>query len=283
MASQDSGARADVLDFYRELPFNYRRGAADHAAAIRRANSLNAYPPLTAVLKPGTRLLDVGCGAGWLVNSAAYHHKCRAAGIDFNPVAVERAREVARSLGVEATFEVADLFAYRSGERFAVVTSIGVLHHTDDCLRAVRHLATELVAPGGFLFLGLYHRFGRKPFMAHFSALKSAGADQDALYAEFCKLEAGAGTWEEDETYLQSWFRDQVLHPHETAHTLAELLPLADAIGLELTATSVNRFARLPTRSELLDAERELENAGRAALQKGRYFPGFFVVMLRKR
>ena len=69
-----SGARADVLAFYKDLPFNYRAVAAADAAAIRSADALQAYLPLVGVLAARPRLIDVGCGAGWLENSAAYHH-----------------------------------------------------------------------------------------------------------------------------------------------------------------------------------------------------------------
>jgi SAM-dependent methyltransferase len=282
MRNGGTAARADVLEFYRDLPFNYRTSAAEHADAIRQQDSLKAYPPLVAALARRPRLIDVGCGAGWLVNTAAYHHGCAATGVDFNPVAVERAREVARHLEISPHFEAGDLFALRPAERYQLVTSIGVLHHTDDCLGGIRHLADAVLAPAGRIFIGLYHEHGRRPFLHHFSAMRAAGANEQALFDEFARLACGSGTWERDETYLRSWFRDQVLHPHETCHTLAELLPLFDRLGLELESTSVNRFAPLPKRDALLAAEQELHAAGQRALKEGRYFPGFFVVMARR-
>ena len=45
-----------------------------------------------------------------------------------------------------------------------------------------------------------------------------------------------------DEVMLRSWFRDQVLHPHETQHTVEEVLPWIKAAGLEPRTTSVNEF-----------------------------------------
>lgn len=279
MTDLSAPARADVLAFYKDLPFNYRAAAADHAAAVRRADSLRAYPPLVDVLKARPRLLDVGCGAGWLVNSAAYHHRCAATGIDFNPVAVERATAVAHELRIDACFAVADLFTYASDKPFDVVTSVGVLHHTNDCLGGLRHIAS-LVAPRGYLFVGLYHAHGRRPFLDHFATL--AGNGEEAQFAEFARLAKSSGTWGEDETYLRSWFRDQVLHPHETQHTLAELFPVFDQLGFTVRATSVNRFASLPARADLIAAETALGEAGRKALAEARYFPGFFVVLAQR-
>ncbi|MBI4567696.1 MAG: class I SAM-dependent methyltransferase [Planctomycetes bacterium] len=276
-------ARCDVLEFYRELPFNYRTAAEDHARAVRNSNPLKAYPPLLGVLNPGCRLLDVGCGAGWLVNASAYHHKSKATGIDFNPVAIARAKEVATRLAVEAIFEVADLFTYQPEAAFDVVTSVGVLHHTDDCVAGIRHVARTMVRQGGYLFIGLYHAHGRKPFIDHFAALKDAGASEDLLFGEFRRLAAGVGPWNDDEVHARSWFRDQVLHPHETTHTLAEILPVLDDLDFSLESTSLNRFGPAPSRGEIDALEREFERHGQRALSEGRYLPGFFVFLARRR
>ena len=113
-----SSVRSDVLNFYRELPFNFHSDAKLLAAELRRSDPLQAFPPLIDRLELRPRLLDVGSGTGWLVNAAAFHHQCAARGIDFNPVAVERARSVARLLPVDVEFEV-DLFACQAAERFA--------------------------------------------------------------------------------------------------------------------------------------------------------------------
>ncbi|MDX8034139.1 class I SAM-dependent methyltransferase [Lentzea sp. BCCO 10_0856] len=274
-----SGARTDVLAFYRELPFNHRRDARTQAGLISGADPARGYPPLVTALRPGLRLLDVGCGTGWLPIAAALHHRCLANGVDFNPVAVDRAREVADLLGVPVSFEVADLFTYRPGPRFDLVTSLGVLHHTDDCVGGLVHIGQSMVAGGGRMIIGLYHEHAREPFLAHFDRMRRRGASEDALYAEFRRLRhGGAAPADDDDTFLRSWFRDQVLHPHETRHTLAEMLPVLADIGFTLESTSVNGFGPLPDDpGELRYRERALAHDARRALAAGRYDPGFFL------
>jgi hypothetical protein len=163
------------------------------------------------------------------------------------------------------------------------VTCIGVLRHTDDCLGGLAHIADSLVDVDGRMFIGLYHAFGRRPFLAHFDKMKNQRASTKELYGEFKRLRTGGGASPQDETLMRSWFRDQVLHPHETQHTFTEIMPVMDRLGFEIESTSTNQFEAMPARSELMAQEEELENIGRSALAKGRYFPGFFLFMARRR
>ncbi|MBU0552639.1 class I SAM-dependent methyltransferase [Myxococcota bacterium] len=272
-----SYANPEVLAFYKALPFNYHRDPQEAAAAIRRRDPLQAYPPLRALLGPGVRLLDVGCGAGWLVHAAALFHGCDSLGVDFNPTALRRAEAVGLALESPARFERGDLFAWSPGAPREVVTSIGVLHHTDHCLAALEHIAARFVAPGGHLFIGLYHAYGRRPFLEHFRQLRATSADEEALLARYRQLHPL-----KDETHLRSWFRDQVLHPHETQHTLAEVLPVLDRLGYTLKRTSINGFAPFEDRAALLDLEPSLEARGVEALAANRYYPGFFLFLAQR-
>jgi hypothetical protein len=127
--------------------------------------------------------------------------------------------------------------------------------------------------------LGLYHHYGRKPFLDHFTKLRDGGAPEDVLFAEFRRLNPNIT----DETHLLSWFRDQVLHPHETQHTYEEIEEFLRSEGFTVEATSINDFKRLPPRSDVINMERAMEPISKRALHaKGRYFPGFFVVWARR-
>ena len=87
-----------VLDFYAKLPFNIYGDLKSAEDQIKRSDPLTIYPELGKIFKKfdKIKIIDYGCGGGWLVNSISYHHrnKAQVTGVDFNPVVIEYANEL---------------------------------------------------------------------------------------------------------------------------------------------------------------------------------------------
>lgn len=149
----NAGARNDVLDFYKKLPFNDNKDSKTAAELIKQYNNLEYLYPSPDDFYYANNCLEIGCGAGWMSNSIAYYYGTDVTAIDFNPVAIWKAKGTAKELNVNVKFECADLFQFEC-EPKDIVFSIGVLHHTSDCLGAVRH-CIELTRSGGRIFIGL--------------------------------------------------------------------------------------------------------------------------------
>jgi cyclopropane fatty-acyl-phospholipid synthase-like methyltransferase len=200
--------------------------------------------------------------------------------VDFAERALARAAEVARRLGLErrTQFVRSDLFDFTADEPFDLVVSVGMLHHTGDTPGGVRHSAS-MVANGGRLYLGLYHQPGRRVFLDALQSLAAREGDEAAfqLYRELDRVHQG------DPTLLRSWFRDQVLHPYETQHTLRETVGWFEQAGLSLESTSINRFEPIGDLEALFALELTYAERSRRALEvERRYFPGFFTAMGRR-
>lgn len=272
--------RKIVREFYRDMPFNYYE-TAETAVANLRNNPIAAYPDLDALLEEDEieTVLEIGCGAGWASNAMALHYGKRVTAVDFTQKALQRAAEVAQRIGTadKLSFVHNDLFAFDTDARFDLVLSIGVLHHTDDCRAAFDHIV-KFIKPGGVLFLGLYHLYGRRPFLDLLQGICAAEGEEAAL-ARFRTMTPDI----EDETHLRSWFRDQVVHPHETQHTLEQVMGWLDEAGLELASTNINGYNDPSDRAGLIAREKEFEALSiRYNVEQNRYFPGFFTVLAEK-
>ncbi len=99
----------------------------------------------------GKTILDAGCGPGHHARLAARTAK-RVVAMDLNAAAIAR-EKLADLRNVEVLD--GDIATWDSGERFDVVYSVGVVHHTADPDRTVAHLR-ELLKPGGRLILWVY-------------------------------------------------------------------------------------------------------------------------------
>jgi cyclopropane-fatty-acyl-phospholipid synthase len=104
-------------------------------------------------LKPGQRVLDVGCGWGSWVLHAAREYGVHVTGITLSEPQAQIARKRAAAAGVGDLVDIR-VQDYRelTGERFDAVASIGMVEHVgevqiDDYARRLR----SLIAPGGRL------------------------------------------------------------------------------------------------------------------------------------
>ena len=54
-----------------------------------------------------------------------------------------------------------------------------------------------------------------------------------------------------DEKKLYSWFRDQVLHPHETQHTFEEISQVLIEEKYNIQSCSLNKFKKIENLEEI--------------------------------
>jgi len=100
------------------------------------------------------RALDLGCGTGTHSIYLA-QHGFTVVGVDFSPIAIERARDKARQAGIAVDFRIGDVTRLEFlREPFEVVLDIGCFHGLDTAGRA--HYAgnlARLTQPGSVFLL----------------------------------------------------------------------------------------------------------------------------------
>jgi SAM-dependent methyltransferase len=214
-----------VKQFYEQTPFpNYDdvdnlRALLEKARAGLFARLLNEQIPYSA------RVVEIGCRTGQLTNFLSIAHRT-VVGTDLclNSLRLAQGFKVAQGLE-RATFAQMNLFrpALKDGF-FDYVIANGVLHHTSDCRQAFRRIA-RLARPGGYVVVGLYSAFSRRVHYARRALHRWTGLSPRWLDPHFRAMSAAGKT--------AAWFQDQYCHPHETCHTLDEVLEWMAEDGLQ--------------------------------------------------
>lgn len=131
-----------------------------------------------AGLRPGARVIDVGCGAGSDAICLA-HHGYRVLAIDISSQALEIASYRARQAGLSIAFRLADVVRLPVPSGSAeLVSDRGCFHHLEPAQRALYSRETyRVLRPGGALFLrgsrlrsGVFYPVDESSIDRHFNA-----------------------------------------------------------------------------------------------------------------
>ena len=267
-----------VYDFYQECQFNEADNENEDSTKIG-IHDLVAYQlpkistnHLDSLSKP--KIVEIGCGIGWLsIALAKRYPKAEVVGVDYSDRALIKARRTADNSNVSISFFKKNILLMEDlrFDAVDVVISIGVLHHTSDFKLAILNCA-QLLRPGGVLFISLYHKYRRLPFLEYFQSFKSRGLDEGSLRKIYFALDRRSN----DPTRTESWFRDQVLHPHETQHTVEEVCNILN--GLMRHDFNSISGSKIPNE----DSEKLQYALGEASIKQLVYDPGMFYVQLTR-
>jgi SAM-dependent methyltransferase len=221
--------KLDVTDtvkaFYEETPFpNYDDfdSVASLAVKARRGRFAKL---LDDQVPPGTRIIECGSGTGQLSNFLSVSNR-QVFATDMCLNSLRLGQGFARRHGLARVhFVQMNLFrpVFKPGS-FHLVISNGVLHHTSDPFLAFRSIA-QLVKPGGFILIGLYHRYGRLITDARRVLFRLTGNRWKSVDPNL--------RMDSSEAKKEAWFADQYRHPHESKHTIGEALGWLSAVGFE--------------------------------------------------
>ena len=278
----------EVKDFYKDIPFNYSKDVEFYSDNIKNSNQVLEYIDLHKLLSKTkifsskgsiNDIIEFGCGTGWLTNTIAFYYGKQITSVDFTDKAIKMATSVSQKLKLFPDFHVSDIFDFKIEKMYDLVISLGVLHHTSNCHKAFKKIST-FVKKGGYLYVGLYHLYGRRP-MLQFLQSQARWHGEDSAYNLFKKM----NSLMDDDSHSYSWFRDQVIHPHETQHTYKELVQWMDEIGFKVVSTSINNYKNLKNfkNNDLFEIEKGLEKYSyNKNINDLKFNPGYFTVCAKK-
>lgn len=110
-----------------------------------------------AGIKPGDKVLDVGCGTGNLTLTARSYvgPNGSVSGIDASPEMIDKARKNAQRTGLDAVFEIGliEKIPYPAGSFDVVINRLMIHHLPDDLKRQGLVEILRVLRPGGSLFI----------------------------------------------------------------------------------------------------------------------------------
>ena len=170
----------------------------------------------------GAHILECGCGTGQLTNFLSVGGRT-VIGTDICMNSLRMANDFREANDLRrAHFCQMNLFRPSfKPQSFDLVISNGVLHHTSDPFLAFKSISKR-VKQNGYILIGLYHKYGR---LATDLRRVIFNITNDKL--KF--LDRRATNKDIGQAVSHSWFMDQYKNPHESKHTVGEVLHWLDS------------------------------------------------------
>ena len=271
-----------VKEFYEENPFPGYDDFDDVAGLIQKAKKGVFARLLDEQLPFNIRVLECGCGTGQLSNFLSVAQR-EVFGVDMSLNSLKLGEAFRERNGLRrAHFLQMNLFALAfRPEAFHVVISNGVLHHTHDPYLAFQNIS-KLVKPGGYILIGLYHRYGRLLTDFRRQAFNLSRNKFKFLDARLVDDKVSAAKRE-------IWFADQYRNPHESKHTIGEILGWFKRTGFEFVRSipKSSLGSRFGANEKLFVPEKSGNRLERFLIEVSLTFTGteeggFFIMIGRK-
>ena len=212
------GAPADVTarvrSFYEENPFPSYEGVEEYGALVNKGYANPFTVQLLESVGFNKTVLECGCGTGQMCQFLQLNNN-HTLGVDLSLSSLALAIEHKERNGLtRPSFCQMDLFNLALKDAsFDVVISHGVLHHTFDAREAFARIVRKC-KPGGIVVVGLYNAYARIPTWLRARLVGLVGPRIDYVVRTRIR----------DARKAEIWVKDQYYNPHETWHSIDEVL-----------------------------------------------------------
>lgn len=214
LEGEGEAVTARVKSFYEENPFPSYEGLEEFGELVNKGSRNSFSTELLKAIGFNKLVLECGCGTGQLSHYLQLNNN-HVLGIDMSLASLRLAiqhklhNDLARSSF--AQMNIFDLAV--KDNAFDVVISHGVLHHTFDPGRAFAHIVRK-AKPGGIVMVGLYNSYARVMTWLRARVIRLAGPRIDYVVRKQIR----------DARKAEIWIKDQYYNPHETWHSIDEVL-----------------------------------------------------------
>ena len=205
---------ARIKEFYEQYPFPNYDGIQNFGDLVRRGTANSFTKALLDAIGVNKMILECGCGTGQKSHFLSPEQQPRAR---HRPLIVQPELAIDHKVRYNVArvgFTQMNIFdlGIKDG-MFDVVISSGVLHHTKDARRAFASIVKK-AKPGGVVVVGLYNWYGRVPTWLRSKLIAIFGPKIDYVVRKRIR----------DVRKAEIWIRDQYYNPHETWHSVDEVI-----------------------------------------------------------
>lgn len=284
----DWDSKTDVTEaiksFYEQNPFpGYEDIDSDQSLRQKAEKGIFARL-LDDQIPHGARILEVGCGTGQLSNFLGMTWGRTVFATDIGLNSLRLGQDFKQKNGIDTVaFLQMNLFkpVFRP-DSFDLVICNGVLHHTSDPFLGFKSL-TKVVKKGGFIIVGLYNAYGRIPTDVRRLIFRLSGNRLKFLDPRLQDQNLSGAR-------KHIWFMDQYKNPHESKHTIGEVLSWFDHSEVEFinSIPKSTAFASFYPNEELFEPNPRGTKLDHFCVQLGMLLSGgreggFFIMIGRKR
>lgn len=216
MVDSDDGqtVRDKVRGFYEGHPFPSYEGLEEFGDLVKKGRENPFTSRLLEAIGYNKLVLECGCGTGQLSHYLQLNNN-HVLGVDMTLASLNLALEHKhRNRLQRSSFAQMNLFDLAVKDAsFDVVISHGVLHHTHDARLAFSRIVPK-VKPGGIVMVGLYNSYARIMTLLRSKLLRLTGGNIDYVVRRQIQ----------DQRKAEIWIKDQYYNPHETWHSIGEVL-----------------------------------------------------------
>ncbi|MDO8648428.1 MAG: methyltransferase domain-containing protein [Candidatus Peregrinibacteria bacterium] len=215
---EEERVRKLIQAFYEQFTFPGYDGIDSPGILMDKAGKSGFGKWVDQAISPFATVLEVGCGTGQMTNYLGLVSTRTVIGTDMSGASLALGQGFRDRFGLSNVhFVQGNIFAMPIAPASVdVLICSGVLHHTPDPKGGFLELL-KLVKPEGKILIGLYNTYARIPLGIRQVIFKVSGN-------AFRFLDAHMRRKDVDQSKKEIWFADQYRNPHESWHSVDEVL-----------------------------------------------------------